>query len=67
MIGEIYKIPNPLRSEEDWIKWTHRDLAALSRAELERERARLRMRLILEDRPHHWLLERLEVIEEALR
>ncbi len=39
----------------------------MSSAELQRERAVVRLRLLLDDAPHWWWEERLRRIEEALR
>lgn len=45
----------------------HRDLARMTQAELRREKARVRLRLILEDNPDAWWLDRLARVEEELR
>lgn len=67
MAHVVYPIPDPFRSLEEWERWRHLDLPELSTPELLRERARLRLRLTLDDAPDSWCLERLQAIEGALR
>lgn len=47
-------------------RWFNADLRQMARPELEMERARLRLRLVMEDKPSWWLLERLAAIEREL-
>ena len=42
------------------------DLTRMSRSALLRERGRIRLRLLLDDDPHPWLLQRFALIEEML-
>ncbi len=67
MADRLYPVPQPLRSLEEWARWRHLDLLDCSRPELLRERARLRLRLTLDDAPDSWCLERLRALEEAMR
>jgi len=48
----IYPVPDP------WATLEHRDVSQMSGAEPHRERARLDLRLTLDDAPPAWLLER---------
>ncbi|GEM_PF-4216096 len=58
-------------SEAAWRRWRHADVAAMTRAELAQERARVRLRLALDDlrdeREIAWLTERLRLIEVRAR
>lgn len=62
----IYRVPEPADTLEDFERHAHRDLAGMSRPVLLRERARLRLRLTLDDAPDGWLLDRLRRIDEML-
>ena len=65
-LERVYAVPSPLESLEDHERYAHRDLPRLARAELLRERERLRLRLILDDTPDPWLLGRLDALRKAL-
>ncbi len=60
----LYPVPAPLRSEEDLMRFTHRDLENLSKSGIDRELERVRWRLLFEDDPPAWLEERLRVVTE---
>lgn len=62
----IYSLPRPYESLEEHQRFTHSDLQRRSRPELSRERARLELRLLLDDEVDVWLLERLEKLREVL-
>lgn len=62
----IYPMPNAFDTAEEHERFTHRDVPRRGRAELARERERLRLRLILEDDPDVWLLHRMKRLTEAL-
>lgn len=66
LLDQLYPLPDPLRSEEDWRRHAHADLAEASRAEMTLELDRLRDRLRHDREPSPWLFERLTRIEEAL-
>ncbi len=52
----LYRIPDPLASDEDAARWSHLDLADLSDAELWQEQKRVELRLAMEW--DSWLAER---------
>jgi hypothetical protein len=52
---------------EEYERTRHRDLPRLTRAELLRERDRVRLRLLLDDAPPHWCIERLSRLERAVQ
>ena len=58
-----YAVPNPFNSEEAGKKHRHEDLEAMRPAELRREIERLRGRLLYDDNPSAWLMERLDRLE----
>jgi hypothetical protein len=62
----IYKVPDPLRSEEDCMRYYHHDLQEADRSCLITEQKRLELRLLLDAKPPEWLLERLEVVKGLL-
>lgn len=62
----IYSVPSPFDSLEEHERHEHRDLPRRARAELFRERERVRLRLLLDDAPDPWLFQRLEKLREAL-
>ena len=63
----LYARPNPFTSYEEWEKYSHSDLQNMTRALLKREHARLKLRLLYDERPAAWFLERLEKIGALLR
>lgn len=63
----IYPVPQPYDSAEQHVRYVHADLADRTRAELLRERERIRLRLVLDDAPPAWVLERLARLEKASR
>jgi len=63
----FYGVPDPLASIEEFARWRHANLDGMTRAELLRERARVRLRLTVDDAPDPWLIERLRALEEAIR
>jgi hypothetical protein len=66
MLAVLYPIPDPLSSEEDCQRFQHYDLAEMTRAELTREYARLTWRLLFDDTPHNWLVEREDRLKRLL-
>ena len=46
--------PDPMRSQEEWLRFEHNDLGSMSRADLHRERALARLRLLLDPAPNGW-------------
>jgi hypothetical protein len=64
-LDAIYAVPNPFDSCEQWERYQHGDLSRLTRAELEVERARCRLRVLLDGAPDPWLFERLRRLGEV--
>ena len=67
----IYRLPAPYDTLEDYQRCVHLDLRALSRVELQRERDRLRLRLLLSDDKRDeasidWCADRLRRLEGLL-
>ena len=65
-LGKIYRSPDPLTSLEEYERHEHRDLSRRPRADLLRERERIRFRLLIDDEPDPWLVTRLQRLDEAL-
>jgi hypothetical protein len=65
-LAHIYRLPSPWASLEERARFEHRDLPLRTRAELLRERERLRLRLLLDDAPDGWLFARLEALDRSL-
>ncbi|MDI3465642.1 MAG: hypothetical protein OJF50_004463 [Nitrospira sp.] len=57
--------PVPINGPPDE-RYFHEDLQRMSALELQREYDRAHHRLLMEERPHHWLVDRIERIWEAL-
>lgn len=66
LLDQLYPLPDPLRSEEDWRRHAHADLADATREELTLELDRLRDRLRHDRQASRWLYERLARVEGAL-
>jgi hypothetical protein len=66
-VAELYPVPDPVASDEAWLRFHHQDLGALSREELSLERHRLELRLVIDPEPDPWLRKRLEAIEQAVK
>ena len=65
-LDAIYRVPNPWDTLEQRERYVHQDLGRQTRGELLREREALRMRLVLDNAPGPWLLERLEMLRRVL-
>jgi hypothetical protein len=65
-LDALYHAPEPLASLEEFERFHDRDLPRLARAELLRERERVKLRLLLDDAPDPWLFKRLEALRRAL-
>jgi len=63
----FYRQPNPLTSFEQWQKFIHDDLQNMTRALLRREHARLKLRLLYDEKPASWFIERFEKIGALLK
>jgi hypothetical protein len=63
ILAAVYPTPDPLKSEEDWLRSTHQDLDTMTKAALNREYGRVQWCLLFDDNPHYWLIQR----EERLR
>ncbi len=66
LLDAIYAPPAWGASAEEQERYAHRDLSRRPRAELARERERVRLRLLLDDYPDPWLLTRLERLGKAV-
>jgi hypothetical protein len=66
LLDVFYPKPDPLISAEERDRHDHLDLLKFSHPELKQEEARVRFRLLFEDRPDTWFLQRLEAIREAM-
>lgn len=62
ILDRIYALPDS-EHEAGWQRLTHADLAGMDGAQLSDERARVRLRLMLDDVPESWLVECLQAIE----
>ena len=62
----LYPLPRPFESREEYERFMHADLPRRPRAELARERERLRDRLVHDDDPDPWLLIRMTKLTEIL-
>jgi hypothetical protein len=63
----FYQRPDPFDTLEAWERAEHRDLPRMTRAQLLAERAKLRLRLLYDETPPRWFLERARALDEALR
>jgi hypothetical protein len=65
-LERVCDVPCPLRDEAEWSRHHHLDVKEMTAGELCLEADRVRMRLVLDDRPDDWLLRRLAALQEAL-
>lgn len=63
----ICPLPNGMEHESDFLRLTHADLDGMGSLELQDARARARLRLMLEEEPPSWLLDRVRRVEERMR
>jgi len=66
ILTALYPIPEPMKSEEEWLRSIHQDLDSMSKSDLNREYERVRWCLLFEDDPTAWLHDRLRVLSELL-
>ena len=59
----VYPVPVEGPADE---RYFHTDLAEMGKGSLLHELERARMRLVLENRPHPWLIQRLELLARGL-
>ena len=59
----LYEVPAGLPAGE---RYFHADIPQMTGAQLRRELDRALQRLLLDQRPHAWLLERIDRLREAL-
>lgn len=64
LLESIYPMPDGMEHERDYLRLVHADLGTISDLELADERARARLRLMLDPRPEPWLIERVRLLEE---
>jgi hypothetical protein len=62
----LYAVPDALQGDEEWRRFCHQDLDALTVADLKLERQRVEWRIAFDREPSPWLEERLAAIDEAL-
>jgi hypothetical protein len=67
LLAALYPVPNPLRSDEERVRFSQEDLAGKTRGELQLERRKVAWVLAFADAPHPWLLSRLDAIDRRLR
>lgn len=67
ILDALCPLPSPNSTEEEFIQFCHKDLETLTVEELRTEQERIRFRLIFDDAPDPWFLERFKAIEEELR
>jgi hypothetical protein len=78
-LDQFYRLPDPFACWEEWQRTLHADLSLaqhsaradpqfprLDLADVLAEQRKLKLRLLYDDRPHRWLLERARKLEEAL-
>lgn len=58
IITALYPIPDPLHSLEADRRFTHKDLDAMTEDEIIREYDRVKWRLLFDDSPDCWLVQR---------
>ena len=63
LLDHIYPVPVEGPADE---RYFHTDLVAMSSAVQRREFEQARTRLLLEDRPHPWLIQRVEILARGL-
>lgn len=66
LLEQLYPVPDPLRSHEEWERFWHLDLNGLTPEELQLERAQVVFRLTFDYAPHDWLLKRLDAIDGVM-
>jgi len=60
-------LPDGLDTLEGFSRTHHQDLLGMDRVALRRERDRVRLRLVLEDEPDQWFVERLAAVDGVIR
>jgi len=63
LLDHIYPVPAEGPADE---RYFHADLDAMSNAVRRREYEQARTRLLLENRPHPWLIQRIERLSRGL-
>jgi hypothetical protein len=63
LLDHIYPVPVEGPADE---RYFHTDLAEMGTGSLLHELERARMRLVLENKPHPWLIQRLELLARGL-
>lgn len=66
LLDEVYALPDQT-TEAGWLRLHHHDLLGRTPEHVRRERRQLQSRLVLDNRPAPWLLERLGRLDAALR
>lgn len=66
-LDRLYPIPDPFNTSEEYEKEKHLDIQSMNLPSLKAERARVRMRLLYDQNPSAWLIERLNVLEEEIK
>lgn len=65
-LDRIYLQPDPCETIGEFERYYHLDLAALPLKGLSREARRVQLRLDFDARPTAWMLERLQVLHDAI-
>lgn len=65
-VERIYPVPRITDSHEDWLRFYHLDLPYEDRRAMRREIQRAELRLSMEDDPHPWVQERVDVLRSHL-
>ena len=58
----VYPVPPEMPPGEQYF---HEDITEMNDSQRRRELERVRLRLLLDPKPHPWLLERMDRLEEA--
>ena len=61
LLDSIYAQPD-MEHESGWLRLLHADLEDMDKTEVRAERARLRMRLMIDPEPDGWFMERLQAL-----
>ena len=66
LLDALFSVPDPFENYEAQERYFHHDLEGLTAGELCRERERVRWRLMMDDSPDEWLLDRFNLVTARL-
>ncbi|WP_454063771.1 hypothetical protein [Candidatus Nitrospira salsa] len=66
ILDTLCPVPHPLNTEEERLQYHHLDLTTMTSDDLKKERVKINWRIVMDDHPHPWLLERRSKIEARL-